>query len=193
MGIGGGPGDWDEYEWIRLADVPDRATGSAADTSPLAEALLAWLEQNPLWADARPRILLVDLDNLRADPRRWQARMSLVVALARQADHTALAGQVGAVARARRHLEEFSQQAVPVADGSDVADYVLLAEADAVLVDGSHVVVLSNDGIFASLAGRARLTVLSPGADALSDRLRDAAHDVVDLIRLEERATSTAP
>jgi hypothetical protein len=61
-----------------------------------------------------------------------------------------------------------------------------------VLEDGAHVVVLSNDGIFASLADRARLTVLSPGADALSDRLRDAADDVVDLTRLEERALPSA-
>ena len=185
MGIGGGPNEWDDYEWVRLADEADAPAG---DLAPRVRALVSWLEETHLWVTDGPRILLVDLDNLRADPRRWQARMALVVALARQADHAALAGQVGAVARARPHLAEFAQHAVPVADGSDVADYVLLAEADAVLEDGAQVVVLSNDGIFASLADRARLTVLSPGADALSDRLREAADDVVDLTRLEERA-----
>lgn len=188
MGIGGGPGEWDDYEWVRLSEL---AEATAEDPAPLVRALCSWLEENPVWVDDGPRILLVDLDNLRADPRRWQARMSLVVALARQADHAVLAGQVGAVARARPHLAEFANRALPVEDGSDVADYVLLSEADAVLADGAQVVVLSNDGIFASLADRARLTVLSPGSDALSDRLRDAADEVVDLTRLEERAVSS--
>ena len=187
MGIGGGPHESDEYEWVRLADLTDVP---ADDPAPLVWALCSWLDENPVWVTAGFRILLVDLDNLRADPRRWQARMALVVQLARQADHVALAGQVGAVTRARPHLAEFARRATPVEDGSDVADLVLLAEADAVLEDGAHVVVLSNDGIFASLAENARLTVLSPGADALSDRLRDAADDVVDLTRLEERALS---
>lgn len=185
MGIGGGPRESDEYEWVRLAELADIP---ADDPSPLVWALCSWLDENPVWVTAGFRILLVDLDNLRADPRRWQARMALVVQLARQADHVALAGQVGAVARARPHLAEFARRASPVEDGSDVADLVLLAEADAVLEEGAHVVVLSNDGIFAALAESARLTVLSPGADALSDRLRDAADDVVDLTRLEERA-----
>lgn len=185
MGIGGGPRESDEYEWVRLAELADIP---ADDPSPLVWALCSWLDENPVWVTAGLRILLVDLDNLRADPRRWQARMALVVQLARQADHVALAGQVGAVARARPHLAEFARRASAVEDGSDVADLVLLAEADAVLEEGAHVVVLSNDGIFAALAESARLTVLSPGADALSDRLRDAADDVVDLTRLEERA-----
>ena len=188
MGIGGGPRESDEYEWVRLADLVDAPLDGP---SPLVTALCSWLDENPVWApgSAGARILLVDLDNLRADPRRWQARMALVVQLARQADHVALAGQVGAVARARPHLAEYARLATPVEDGSDVADRVLLAEADSWLQDRSHVVVLSNDFIFASLADTARLTVLSPGADALSNRLRDAADDVVDLTRLEERAT----
>lgn len=185
MGIGGGPSEWAEYEWVRLADHPG---APAVDVAPLVRALCSWLDETDVWVTTGPRILLVDLDNLRADPRRWQARMALVVALARQADHAVLAGQVGAVARGRPHLEEFADRAVPVADGSDIADYVLLKAADEVLDDGAQVVVLSNDNIFASLADRARLTVLSPGADALSDRLRDAADDVVDLTQLEERA-----
>ena len=185
MGIGGGPRESDEYEWVLLSGL---ANAPADDPAPLVQALCSWLDENPVWAPGRLRILLVDLDNLRADPRRWQARMALVVQLARQADHVALAGQVGAVARARPHLAEFARRATPVEDGSDVADRVLLAEADAVLEDGAHVVVLSNDFIFASLADSALLTVLSPGADALSDRLRVAADEVVDLTRLEERA-----
>jgi len=187
VGIGGGPGEWGDYEWVRLSELPDAPTQVPA---PLVRALCSWLDENPLWATDGPRILLVDLDNLRADPLRWRARMALVVALARQADHAVLAGQVGAVKRGRPHLAEFAKRAIPVEDGSDVADYVLLAAADKVLAPGAQVVVLSNDGIFASLADRARLTVMSPGSDALSDRLRDAAADVVDLTRLEERATT---
>jgi hypothetical protein len=48
--------------------------------------------------------------------------------------------------------------------------------------------VLSNDGIFASLADRGPVTVLSPGASALSDRLFDAARVVIDLMTLERAA-----
>ena len=88
--------------------------------------------------------------------------------------------------RGRPHLAEFAARARPVADGSDVADFVLLDAADALHADAIQVVVLSNDGIFASLADRGPLVVLSPGADALSDRLREAATRVVDLVALEE-------
>jgi hypothetical protein len=194
MGLGGGPSERDDYEWVDLARLPaGRVRGAAqllADgdgMEPLARELSSWLERNVLWVpDASTRVLLVYLDNLRADPRRWRARMAAVVTLARQADHAVLAGQEGAVRRGRPHLAEFAARARPVVDGSDLADYVLLEAADALRADAIQVVVLSNDGIFASLAERGPLVVLSPGADALSDRLRAAATRVVDLVALEE-------
>lgn len=197
MGLGGGPSDWDDYEWVSLAQLPsvrarrarspeERIPADGA-TEPLARQLSAWMERNVLWLPGTStRVLLVDLDNLRADPRRWRARMAAVVTLARQADHAVLAGQEGAVRRGRPHLAEFAARARPVADGSDLADLVLLEAADAVQSDAIQVIVLSNDGIFASLAERGPLVVISPGADALSDRLRDAATRVVDLMALEE-------
>jgi hypothetical protein len=156
----------------------------------LAHELSGWLERNVLWLSGpSTRVLLVDLDNLRADPRRWQARMSAVVTLARQADQVVLAGQEGAVRRGRPHLAEFAERARPVADGSDLADHVLLEAAGALQADAVQVIVVSNDGIFASLADRGPLVVLSPGAEALSDRLREAATRVVDLVALEEGGT----
>jgi hypothetical protein len=197
MGLGGGPSEWDDLEWVDLAALPTvrvrkqpargtRANGSETPEA-LAQQLSGWLERNVLWVPgAGTRVLLVDLDNLRADPRRWRARMAAVVTLARQADHAVLAGQEGAVRRGRPHLAEFAQRTRQVADGSDLADLVLLDAADALHSDGVQVIVLSNDGIFASLAERGPLVVLSPGADALSDRLRDAATRVVDLVALEE-------
>ena len=195
MGIGGGASEWDDYEWVRLADLP-RSRRPATTTPPASggtagrQVLADWLDRNPLWQeDSRSRVLLVDLDNLRADPARWQARMAAVVALAREADHAVLAGQQGAVERARPHLAEFAAQAIGVADGSDVADYALLDAAEQVRGELDQVVVLSNDGIFAQLADHGgSLTVLSPGRDALSDRLRDAAGRVVDLVELEREA-----
>lgn len=194
MGIGGGPSEWDDYEWVRLADLPRSrpapATPPASGGGAGRQVLADWLGRNPLWQeDSRSRVLLVDLDNLRADPLRWRARMAAVVALARDADHAVLAGQQGAVERARPHLAEFAAQAIGVADGSDVADYALLDAAEQVRGELDQVVVLSNDGIFARLADHGgRLTVLSPGRDALSDRLRDAASRVVDLVELEREA-----
>ena len=81
---------------------------------------------------------------------------------------------------------------VPVVEGSHCtflfrgeADEVLLDAARAVRADNVEFVVISNDGIFATLADRGRLTVLSPGVEALSDRLAQAAARVVDLPALE--------
>jgi len=163
---------------------------AAPEPDPLADALCALLTDSPLWVDAPGlRVLLVDLDNLRAGPVRWRARMAAVVTLARQADRAHLAGQAGPVGRARPHLAEFAEQAIAVADGSDVADHVLLdaAAADLAAADGPvQVVVVSNDGIFADLAESGPLVVLSPGVEALSDRLDDAATDVLDLAALEQ-------
>jgi hypothetical protein len=185
MGLGGGPSEWDDYEWVRLADLTPAPAGGGAARQPLADAVHAWLERRSLWtADAGTRVLLVDLDNLRADPARWRDRMTMVVALARQADAVALAGQEGPVRRARPHLAEFAGRARAVADGSDLADHVLL-DAAAELPGKAQFVVLSNDWIFAGLAERGPLTVLSPGGDALSDRLRGAATRIVDLAALE--------
>lgn len=182
--MGNGPGEWDDYEWVDLADLPPE------DAEPLAEALAGWVARNPPWrtGDGR-RLLLVDLDNLRAGPVRWRARMAAVVALARQADEVVLAGQEAAVTRAYPYLGEFAARAHSVPDGDDLADHVLLDGAAALPAGPLQVVVLSNDGIFAGLAERGPLVVLSPGADALSDRLRDAADAVVDLRILEQEST----
>lgn len=181
MGLGGGPGEWADYEWVRLSDVRD---------DPQPEALEAWLHRTSVWAgDRRKRVLLVDLDNLRADRSRWKVRMAAMVALARQADAAYFAGQRGAVRRAKPQLAEFADSVTAVPDGSDLADHALLDALTAWHAghrsSGPHVTVVSNDGIFAALAGEGPLTVVSPGRDALSAKLRDAAGRVVDLESLE--------
>lgn len=179
MGLGGAPSEWADYEWVRLADLP-----LTPRRPPAPEPGYGTLLERLWRPDAGSRVLLVDLDNLRAGPLRWRQRMAMVVAMARQADRAVLAGQEGAVRRGRPYLAEYADAAVQVADGSDLADHVLLDAAD--LVRGRvQFVVLSNDWIFARLADRGPLTVLSPGADALSDRLRAAATRVVDLAELE--------
>ena len=211
MGLGGTrtsvllPYDDADFEWVdlRLVRVPAarsrRRTPSVASPPPgtapaagtLGPAMIAWFRRHPLWVRGTgPRILLVDLDNLRAGPARWQARMEVVVWLARLADHTVLAGQHGAVARAQPYLAELAGAAQPVDDGSDLADHVLLEAAEAITAARVRVVVISNDGIFVRLAGRGPLTVLSPGLDALSDKLRDTASRVVDLTAVEESAVN---
>lgn len=186
MGLGDGPGEWEDYEWVRLPDLPPApppiAVREPADSPDRGYARLL----QGLWEPGGgARVLLVDLDNLRAGPARWARRMTMVVSMAREADHVVLAGQEGAVRRGRPHLAEFAASVVQVADGSDLADHVLLDAAAGIRGRRVQFVVLSNDWIFATLADRGELTVLSPGADALSDRLRDAATRVVDLAALE--------
>ena len=229
MALGNQRGESDEYEWVRLGDLPAPAArrtgtrtvdgrttppapraataatsarasaraGTAAhavadeedgDPGPLAAALTGWVEANPVWHDGvGDRVLLVDLDNLRAGAVRWKARMGLVVALARSADHVVISGQHAAVQRGLPYLAEFGGIAQAVPDGADLADFVLLEGAQAVPAERRQVVVLSNDGIFAELADRGPVTVLSPGASALSDRLFDAARVVIDLMTLERQ------
>jgi hypothetical protein len=183
MGLGGAASEWAEYEWVRLADVP------AEPADSLGATLVGWVRANPMWLDdGSTRVLLVDLDNLRADPVRLRARLAVVVELARQADRVAFAGQDGSVARARPWLAEFADAAQAVGGGSDEADWVLLDAAEAVTHYPLQFLVVSNDWIFAGLARRGPLTLLSPGADALSDRLRAAARRVVDLTVLERRS-----
>ena len=196
VGMGNQRGEQDDYEWIRLADLPAPRPRRAApvaeeddgEPGPLADALVGWVDSTPVWhAGVGDRVLLVDLDNLRAGAVRWKARMGLVVALARSADHVVISGQHAAVERGMPFLAEFGTVAQPVPDGADLADFVLLEGAQAVPAERRQVVVLSNDGIFAELADRGPVTVLSPGASALSDKLFDAARVVIDLMTLERQ------
>lgn len=188
MGLGYGKREWDDYEWFPSGGARrgPAVLAEPGDPDGASAALVERVLRDPIWEpDDAPRILLVDLDNLRAGPVRWRARMAVVVALARQADHIALAGQEGAVRRARPHLEEFASTAVAVAAGSDLADVALLAKVDELdLPDAQHLVV-SNDGIFAELAQCGPLVVVSPGRDALSDSLAAASVRVIDLAALE--------
>lgn len=194
MGLGGRRADEEDLEWVVLADLPD--SGAAEQGSVLGEAMCEWFQQNPVWtADGGTRLLLVDLDNLRAAPGRWKARMTVAVWLARRADHVLLAGQHSALARAQPHLADMAEHAVGVDDGSDLADHVLLEGAVRVAAeqpDGEplQVVVLSNDGIFAQLTDHGPLVVVSPGGHALSDRLREASDRLVDLPELEDALES---
>lgn len=224
MGLGDGPSWWVAYDWFSTEDLAHAATepvepalpgsGPTLTSADLADALLEQVDEAGVWHGRGPRLLLVDLDNLRAGPTRWAARMAVVVALARQSDHAVMAGQVGAVSRALPHLAEFAGAALAVPDGSDVADHALLDGARAwaatlgVVAEvrqdadgedllragpppsGGQVVVASNDGIFAELAEAGwSLTVLSPGSHALSDRLDSAARRTVDLVDAERAAT----
>ena len=151
-----------------------------------------WLELDQEWVDrAGVRLLLVDLDNLRARRVRWQGRIAAMVWLAGHFEHVVFAGQHDAVRRARTHLGGYAKSAHAVADGSDLADHILLDAATALDVEVDRVVVVSNDGIFAQLAERWPVTVLSPDFNALSDRLRDAAEQVVDLASVEQAAART--
>jgi hypothetical protein len=187
MGLGDGPGEWDDYEWFPTRGSRGTATATVvSDDGALAQQVLAeglWVEHDA------PRILLVDLDNLRAGPQRWAARMGAVVALARQADHVVLAGQEGQVRRARPHLAEFVADAVTVPQGSDLADVALLEAVDTLDLPDAQALVVSNDGIFAELAACGPLVVLSPGRKALSAALDAAATRVLDLQELEHAAS----
>lgn len=193
MGLWRLPGEWDDYEWFRLDQEPPQPPAPAADDAAVAMGrwLVDHLTSPPLWAPGPAvRILLVDLDNLRAAPTRLRARLTAVVAIARQADHAAFAGQVGAVRRSRPWLAEFADLAQAVPDGSDLADHALLAAAAAVEAADVQFVVVSNDGIFCDLASRGPVALLSPGADAMSDRLHGVAHRVADLAALEKQAAA---
>lgn len=185
MGLGTERDEWSDYDWFPTARTGDD------EPSPPTESLVARVVELLAWepGDA-PRILLVDLDNLRAGPARLKARMAVVVALARGADHVALAGQSGAVRRSRPHLQEYADVAEVVPDGSDLADVALLERVDELDLPDAQTLIVSNDGIFAELAHCGPLLVLSPGRDALSEALERSATRVVDLALVEKEVVA---
>lgn len=157
----------------------------------LGEAVRHWLEQDPAWsASNAPTLLLVDLDNLRAGRVRWQERVTALASLARGFDHVTMAGQHDAVRRAKPHLGDLIEHARAVDDGHDLADHVLLDAARAIPARHLRVMVVSNDGIFATLKDRGPLTVLSPDYQALSDQLRARATHLADLASMEREVTN---
>jgi hypothetical protein len=173
MGLGTERSEWDLFEWFdpHLAE-------------PVSDATMLSLRAGIWQTGTATRVLLVDLDNVRVASSLLLGRVSLAVVLARQADVAAFAGQHSSVERARPALEEYGASAMSVGDGANEADLVLLEAAD---IDDSDIqfVVISNDGIFARLAMRGPLVVLSPGVGALSDRLAEAAERVIDLQAIE--------
>jgi hypothetical protein len=186
MGLGDGPGEFNDIEWFSVDEVDE------TPIQPYIESMRSWLIDHPLWnPDGGDRVLLVDLDNVRAEPRKLYARLALTVALARQSDYAAFAGQVATVRRSKPLLAEFGDGALAVGGGPDEADWALLDAADAAEGSELQFIVASNDGIFAQLASRGSVTVLSPDGSRLSDRLRFAAEHIVDWTELEEQALAT--
>ena len=171
-----------------------RAAAAAApqeDVTDLGDAVQQWVEQDPAWsASDAPTLLLVDLDNLRAGRVRWQERVTALASLARRFDHVTMAGQHDAVRRARPHLGDLVEHARAVDDGHDLADHVLLDAARAIPARRLRVMVVSNDGIFATLKERGPLSVLSPDYQALSDQLRSRATHLADLASMEREVTN---
>ena len=54
MGLGDGPGEWDDYEWVRLADLPASPPPAPppvrrAGPPALADAVLTRLARRSLW------------------------------------------------------------------------------------------------------------------------------------------------
>jgi hypothetical protein len=162
MGLGCARSEWDDFEWFSLqADDGD--------------APLIWVD------DDATRVLLCDLDNLRADPRRLAARMRVAVELARTADVSVFAGQAESVSRCALLVAEFRERVITVGPGRDAADHALLAAAERVFARHVQFVAMSNDGIFARLALRGPLTVVSPSRQRASSRLIEVARAVVDV------------
>jgi hypothetical protein len=183
MGLGDGPGGFDDIEWFSVDEVDE------TPIQPYVDSMRNWLVDHPMWQDGGgERVLLVDLDNVRAVPSKLYARLALTVALARQADYAAFAGQEVTVRRSRPLLAEFGAGALSVGRAADEADWALLDAADAAVGSDLQFIVVSNDGIFAQLASRGSVTVLSPDGSRLSERLRFAAERIVDLIELEDQA-----
>lgn len=179
MGLGNGP-DWrDEYEWFTFEQL--WAESDAPESPPALE--------ESIWRDPRgrtvgPRVLLVDLDNLRGAPRAWQERMEAVVRLARTADRVYLAGQALATRNGKPHLQEFAKWAVTVPQGHDEADRYLLRAAARIRRESGrvpHFVVASNDYAFARLGEKGIVTVVSPETSLVSKRLVAAAGAVLPL------------
>jgi len=162
MGLGCARSEWDDFEWFPLQTDDD-------------DPSIIWVD------DDATRVLLCDLDNLRADPRRLAARMRVAVELAREADVSVFAGQADSVSRCARMVAEFREQVITVGPGRDAADHALLASADRVRARQVQFVAMSNDGIFARLAERGPLTVVSPSRLRASSRLVKVARTVVDV------------
>ena len=189
MGLGYGKREWDDYEWFPsgggrrgpavLAEPGDPDGASAA----LVERVL----RDPIWEpDDAPRILLVDLDNLRAGPVRWRARMAVVVALARQADHVALAGQEGAVRRARPHLEEFAEYGGGRGGRAATSPtWPCWPRSTSSTCPTPSTWWSATTASSPSSRSAARWSCVSPGRDALSDSLAAASVRVIDLAALE--------
>jgi len=161
MGLGCARSEWDDFEWFALHADDDNAP--------------------PIWSDDdSTRVLLCDLDNLRADPRRLAARIRVAVELAQAADVVLFAGQAESVRRSGVPAE-FRDEVITVGSGRDAADHALLTVAERVRGGPLQFVVMSNDGIFARLALRGPLGVVSPTVVRASIRLVKAAHTLVDV------------
>ena len=66
VGLGGGQREWDDYEWFPSGGgAPEPIVRSPS-------ALVERVDREDIWESGDvPRILLVDLDNMRAGPLRW--------------------------------------------------------------------------------------------------------------------------
>jgi hypothetical protein len=200
-----------DYEWFdhrtpkrTPSPTPKRRPSPTKKRTPGAPArntshhISALRSLDAIWEPGTARILLVDLDNMRARHTRWHRRIDAIVALASQADHVILAGQKRNVAPVRARLGTYAPRVIVVAHGANLADYALLDAAHGLHPKGRRhhrpiqFAVTSNDHIFARLAGSGRLlTVVSPCTEMISAVLLRRAHSVADLRDAEGDARKT--
>lgn len=186
MGLGINRSPWADYEMFHLPSwvPPVTETRTFTHLTALDAPEITALHPDDTWEPDTTRVLLVDLDNMRARSTRWKLRLEAVLAMAADADHVVLAGQRRNVDPVLPHLGAYASQVIIVKYGANLADYALLEAARTIRARKGRPLqfaVTSNDHIFGRLARRGKLTIVSPCVDQISLKLLSRAHSVVDL------------
>jgi len=144
--------------------------------TPLVEFNNIWIGGN----GAGVKVLLVDLNSIKAPIDIWKQRMEILTSLVKQADYVFVTGAQDVSNYARPYLKKLNIE-IMVSKVAIVSNKYLIGEVTKLKEGKLQIVAFTNTHTLSQLSSKGRLTIVSPKVDTMSRVLAENADAILDL------------
>lgn len=144
--------------------------------TPLVEFNKVWIKSNL----AGVKVLLVDLNSIKAPIDIWKQRMEILTSLVKQADYVFITGTQDVSNYARPYMKKLNIE-IMVSKVAMVSNKYLIGEVAKLKEEKLQMVVFTNIHALSQLSSKGRLTIVSPKVETMSRVLAENADAILDL------------